>query len=52
MRLGKEKTSFHYLGNHLNKIYNSKFTKENSQFYTSQVTIKLMIEMYKPILPM
>jgi hypothetical protein len=52
MRLGKEKTSFHYLGNHLNKIYNSKFTKENSQFYTSQVTIKLMIVMYKPILSM
>jgi hypothetical protein len=52
MRLGKTKTNFHYLGNHLNKIFNSKFTKENSQFYISQVIIKLMIVMYKPILPM
>jgi hypothetical protein len=52
MRLGKTKTSFHYLGNLLSKTFNSKFTKENSQFYISQVTIKLMIVMYKPILPM
>jgi hypothetical protein len=52
MRLGKTKTSFHYLGNLLSKTFNSKCTKENSQFYISQVTIKLMIVMYKPILPM
>jgi hypothetical protein len=51
MRLGKTKTSFHYLGNLLSKTFNSKFTKENSQFYIFQVTMKLITVMYKLILP-
>jgi hypothetical protein len=34
MRLGKTKTSFHYLGNLLSKTFNSKFTKVKLTIYT------------------